>query len=90
MKQPFPFQHEPGWHGAFTRKQAKGAIPNGRRIVKVGAEVGDANPNGTMGNVLGSFSHPNIQNGTMIYCIEWDTMPRTAVAVLANKISEPS
>lgn len=90
MRSQFPFQHEPGWHGAFTRKQATGAIPNGRRIVKINNEEGDATPTGTMGTVLGSYSHPKLHNGVTIYFVEWDTLPRTAVAVLANKVSEPS
>jgi hypothetical protein len=86
----FPFQHEPGWHGAFTRGQAPGAIPNGRRIVKTATEDGDTNPLGTMGTVLGSLSRPEVLNGALMYFVEWDTMPRVAVGVIANKIGELS
>lgn len=83
-----PVHHEPGWSGAFTRAQAPGAIPNRRRIVKIAADEGDANPVGTMGTVLGSISRPEVLNGVLLYFVEWDTMPRVAVGVAAFKIGE--
>lgn len=49
---------EPGWTGTFTRYQAKGAIPNGTRIVKAVSEPGDGTPDGTLGTVLGSIPSP--------------------------------
>ena len=83
-----PFREEPGWTGAFTRSQVPGAIRNGRRIVKVETEEGDFNPVGTEGAVLGSFNHPKIFAGVVMYFVEWDGTPRVAVAVLGRKIAE--
>ena len=77
---------EPGWIGAFTREQAAGALPNGTPIVKVQTENGDAHPVGTLGVVLGSFSHPEILDGQLFYFTEWTHKPRVAVAVVAWKI----
>lgn len=85
-----PFHQEPGWTGAFTRSQMRGAIVNGRRIVKVTTEEGDSNPVGTVGKVLGSFSHPKVSSGELMYFVEWDVTPHVAVAVLGRKIAEPS
>jgi hypothetical protein len=54
MSEPF-LTIEAGWHGVFTRQQAKGAIPNGSRIVKTASEKGDSTPYGALGTVLGSL-----------------------------------
>jgi hypothetical protein len=80
------FKTEPGWNGAFMRKQAEGAIPNGTRIVKINAEAEDAHQNGTPGVVLGSMMHPEIMNGAYFYFVEWAPKPRTAVGVMGMKI----
>lgn len=78
----------PGWTGAFTCNSVPGAIPNGRQIVKINEEEGDANPLGTPGVVLGSISHPDVMDGAICYFVEWATMPRVACAVLHWKIEE--
>ncbi len=79
-------QFEPGWAGAFTRHQAKGAIANGTDIVKTNSEANDANKDGARGRVLGSISHPDVQNGAIMYFVEWSTAPRVAVGVIDFKI----
>jgi hypothetical protein len=81
---PPDLHEEPGWTGVFTRNEAPGCYPNTTRVVKVQMEAGDANPLGTTGTVLGSLSHPAM--GTA-YFVEWDTMPRVAVAVMAWKLA---
>lgn len=83
-------REEPGWRGAFTRHEQPGAIPNGTRVVKVHAEAGDANPTGTRGTVLGSLAHPEVLAGEVLYFVEWDTQPRTAVAVAGFKLALPA
>jgi hypothetical protein len=75
---------EPGWTGIFTREQAEGAIANGRRVVKVKGEAGDAHPVGATATVLGSLSYPEL--GGIGYFVEWDSRPRVAVFVIAWKI----
>jgi hypothetical protein len=84
----FPFHHEHGWIGGFTRKQAPGAIPNGAIIVKTAEDVGDTTPLGTLGTVLGSHSHPRVGKGETLYFVEWANRPRCAVAVIAWKIEK--
>lgn len=79
-------RNEPGWIGAFTRDQAAGAIPNGADVVKTGSEPEDSQKDGTRGIVLGSISHPDLQDGMIFYFVEWRTAPRLAVGVLATKI----
>jgi hypothetical protein len=88
QQQPPPLCEEPGWIGAFTRNQVPGAIPNGQRIVKVTTEEGDSNPVGTEGAVLGSFNHPKVFGGAVMYFVEWNSTPRMAVAVVGRKIAE--
>lgn len=78
--------HEPGWVGGFTRHQAKGAIANGTEVVKTRSEAGDANKDGTRGKVLGSISHPDVQDGAIMYFVEWRTAPRVAVGVMDFKV----
>lgn len=72
----------PGWTGVFTTEQAKGAIPNDTRVKKVVKEPGDAHPIGAQAKVLGSLRHAA---GTL-YFVEWDAMPKCAVAVADWKI----
>lgn len=76
---------EPGWTGAFTRETYPGSIPNGTRIVKIWMEPGDRHPIGAEGTILGSIGHPKLDN--IAYFVEWDTLPRHAVAVIERKIS---
>ena len=83
MKPYEPVEH-PGWRGMFTRDEYPGALRNGTRIVKVTFERGDAHPVGTRGVVLGSVGHPTIGFG---YFVEWATLPRHAVFVLAAKVA---
>jgi hypothetical protein len=81
-----PFRKYPGYHGAFTRDQAPGALANGTRIMKANSEEGDAHPDGALGTVLGSMSHPEIQNGAAMYFIEWDARPKVAIATIGFKV----
>lgn len=75
------------WIGAFTREQAPNAkFANGTRIRKAKQEAGDATPLGTKGTVLGSISHPDVRNGAVLYFIEWDNRPKTAVGVIEWKL----
>lgn len=78
--------YEPGWRGAFTRATAVGAMPSGTRIVKASSEEGDATPDGTPGIVLGSFSHPSVQAGIVLYFVEWADKPKQAMAVTEAKV----
>jgi hypothetical protein len=71
-----------GYTGDFTRQQAQGAIPNGTRIVKCGTIPGDTREDGAPGTVLGSIGHGPL----MLYFVEWDSAPRTAVAVASHRI----
>lgn len=73
----------PGWRGIHTRDEAPGAIRNGTRVRKVKTEPSDAHPIGAMATVLGSMTAPRVG---MIYFVEWDALPRSAVAVVPWKI----
>ena len=79
-----PLREESGWDGAFTRRQAEGAVPNGTAIVKVRSERGDAHRDGTPGVVLGSFRDAD----QLIYFVEWAPRPRVAVGCMSWKIEE--
>lgn len=81
-----PFQNHEGYIGAFTRGTAEGAIPNGARVRKVNSEPSDGNPDGTLGTVLGSFSDPEVQDGAVVYFVEWDSRPGMAVGVMERKV----
>lgn len=83
-----PFKNEPGWSGAFTRDHAKGALPNGSRIVKVMDEPGDGHKAGSLGTVLGSIRTPPDFPFRYFYFIEFDNTPKRAVAVMGTKISD--
>jgi hypothetical protein len=77
--------NEPGWVGAFTRQQAKGAWPNGTRVVKIAEDPsGDLSPPGSEGAVLGSVSVP--ERG-VAYFIEWDHQPKHAVVCVGWKLN---
>lgn len=82
-------ENHPGWVGAFTRDQAKGAIPNGTRIKKTASEEGDATPDGTLGTVLGSMRAPPEMGMLLIYFVEWDNRKRVAVSCMGWKIALP-
>ena len=79
--------------------EARGAIPNGTRIVKVFAEPGDANPVGTTGVVLASHAVPQAELATLpavggavspfVYFVEWDTFLGQPVGVISVKIGLP-
>lgn len=76
--------YHPGYAGAFTRHQAKGAYPNGSRVEKVWCEEGDSTPLGTKGIVLGSLiGGPELG---IAYFIEWDDKPQVAVGTVAKKV----
>jgi len=70
---------------AFTTQQAKGAMPNGTRIVKVKTEKGDANPVGTKGVIVGSLGHPSLAD--IGYFVKWDSAPDIPMVVLSWKIA---
>lgn len=73
----------PGYHGHFTRAQARGAIPNGARVVKAVHEPGDSHPIGALGTVLGSAAMPH---GRLFYFVEWDASSRVATGCQGHKI----
>lgn len=79
-----PIRPERGYVGAFTRATEPGAIPAGARCRKVNSERGDANPDGALGVILGSFQAPPPL--VLCYFVEWDASPRRAVAVLEHKV----
>jgi hypothetical protein len=84
MDDPFNIRQEAGWHGAFTRDQAREAhFANGVRVEKIRTERGDRTPIGTTGIVLGSIHHERY--GTA-YFVEWDDKPRVAALVVEWKI----
>lgn len=87
--------------GGFLPGEAPGAIPNGRRIVKVASAPDDANPNGTGGKVVASHAFPadaaaklarerNEAPERFVYFVEWDTLPGVPVFVRGSKITEPT
>jgi hypothetical protein len=80
------FREEPGWAGVFTRNQELGAWRNGTRVRKTNSERGDGTPDGMLGTVLGSISHPEVQNGALMYFVEWGNRPRTAVGCMGFKL----
>lgn len=75
-------QQEQGWTGMFTRARARGALPNGMRVVKAASEPFDIHEAGATGNILGSLQ----ADGALIYFVEWDDRPRFAVGTMAWKI----
>jgi len=77
-------RNEDGWFGLFTRAEHLGAYRNGTRVVKVAKDTDDRRDIGATGRVLGSLGHPQIG---VAYFVEWDDMPRHAVAVVAWKIA---
>jgi len=80
------FKNEPGWNGAFTREQAEGAMPNGTRVVKTNSDAEDGHADGTPGVILGSMSHPEVEDGAIFYFVEWAARPRTAVGIMGKKV----
>lgn len=77
---------EPGWYGMFTRNQAKGAIPNGTKIVKANSEPGDTTTDGTPGIVLGSLRAPDSLGGLLFYFVEWADKPKQPIGTFGLKI----
>jgi hypothetical protein len=79
---------------SIINHQADGAIPCGRRVVKVRAEAEDRTANGTQGTVLGSAApgkEPMYINGLIInygYMILWDgdTIPVLCVDVKIEEL----
>jgi hypothetical protein len=77
--------HWPGYEGVFTRNQALGAWRNGTRVAKTAEDPsGDLTPLGSHGAVLGSIYAPEVGVG---YFVEWDDKPKTAVFVVAKKLT---
>ena len=64
-----------------------GAYLNGTVVRKVNSEVGDLNPDGARGRVIGSIGHPKVGIG---YFVEWDDYQDFAVLVVAAKIEPVS
>ena len=87
----------PGYVGLFVRDEAAGAIPNGRKIVKINTQPGDINKHGATGTVIGSVdcvkSAPELANRyrvRFLYFIEWHEMPNVVVAIKESRIRLPS
>jgi hypothetical protein len=66
-----------------TREQAPGAIPNGRKVIKIASERGDTHPVGSVATVLGSLRHPDLG---FAYFVEWGGHPNMASLVVGTKI----
>jgi hypothetical protein len=73
--------------GFYLAGEADGAIPNGRRVVKVDSEPGDGTPLGTEGRVLSSIRDEQVAPN-VFYFVEWDSLPGTAVGVIDWKLRE--
>ena len=87
---------------SYIPGEAKGAIRNGRPIVKVMSDVGDRNPVGTRGIVLASHEvpaeaiaelrakgiEPDGPGDRFVYFIVWETLPGIPVGVRGGKIRE--
>ncbi|MGC0395920.1 MULTISPECIES: hypothetical protein [Bradyrhizobium] len=89
--------NEPGWIGGFSRHQARGAIPNGSRIMKTRAEPRDINAVGAFGTVLGSIDTREVDaafakrmSADYVYWVEWDDAPKCAVFIVGWKIGRPT
>jgi hypothetical protein len=67
----------------FTAGEAPGAISNGTPVVKVKSEIGDLNPVGATGTVLGSISGGDQGFG---YFVAWDQLPNMPVFIAGFKI----
>jgi hypothetical protein len=80
----------PGYSGMFTRDQAKGALRNNTRVVKTASDLGDGQPDGSLGTVLGSINGPRELvarfNSRYLYFVEWDLRPGYVVAVISRKV----
>lgn len=81
---------QPGYNGAFTRDQAKGAIPNGTRITKINSEPGDTNADGSTGRVLGSVCFDYEGGPVIAYFVEWDARRHWAVLCVEKKLTPTS
>lgn len=81
------FKEESGWVGAFTRNEARGAYPNGTKVMKVHCEDEDMNTAGAMGTVIGSMPGIRELGCDFFYFVEWDKAPRVAVGIINQKIS---
>lgn len=86
-------REHPGYFGAFCDGEAPGAIRNGSTIVKRSSEPGDANPDGSLGTVLGSVDVAALDpalaakySSPFFYFVEWQSSPRVAVGVAGFKI----
>lgn len=92
-----PFRTEQGWVGIFTREEAPGALPNGTRIEKTGAEPDDYHGDGAKGTILGSVTaedcaqHLGQKPGggsELAYFVEWDNMPKYAVGISQRRVKK--
>jgi hypothetical protein len=78
-------RHWPGYTGAHTRDQADGAWPSGTAVKKVRSTHFDARPDGDTGVILGSLR----LRSAIMYFVEWDSAPNTAVAIVGWKLERP-
>lgn len=91
MKVEITWADDPGWAGAYTRQQAKGAMPNGTKVRKVRSQPKDGHQDGAMGTVIGSFTatEPMEVEGCIVrtfYFIEWEDMPKIGVCSAEHRI----
>lgn len=82
---PFGLHTEPGWFGHFSRWQHEGALLNGMRIRKVKNDPTDTTKIGELGTILGSVVIPGVAG--IVYFLEWDHTPKTAVSCADWKIA---
>lgn len=81
---PLNLTERRGWTGLHTTDQYPGAWPNGTRVRKIKSDPGDQHSDGTLATVIGSMGHPSLDQ--VIYCVEWDPLPRVAIAVIGSRI----
>lgn len=74
----------------FITGQSATGYPNGSRVRKVNSEPGDGHPDGSIGTVLSSVSHPDVCSGAVFYFVEWDACPRIPIGVVSSKLEVAS
>lgn len=62
----------------YSTEEAKGAMPNGTRIIKTNSEPGDGHPDGTPGVIVGSMGPAFVEKvgrEAYLYFIKWRDFP---------------
>jgi hypothetical protein len=72
-----------------TKEQARGALPNGTRVRKVGTRAGDGHANGALGTIEGSLGplDKDAPHGPIYaYCVKWDDTPNIPCWVSSPRV----